>query len=52
MSFTLSRLPLEPRRRRLAVRAIEELSSRYRRVVLEGPELLPWNRYAAPRYPS
>ncbi len=41
MSFTLRRLPLEPRRRRLAVRSVEDLdvAPAYRRIVLEGADL-------------
>ncbi len=41
MSFTLRRVPLEPRRRRLAVRSVEDLdvAPNYRRIVFEGADL-------------
>jgi len=41
MPFALSRLPLEPRRRRIAVRTVEDpgVAPNYRRVVFEGTEL-------------
>jgi len=40
MPFTLTRVPLEPRRRRITVRAVEDLGPHYRRVTFEGADLL------------
>ncbi|MCW5950803.1 MAG: siderophore-interacting protein, partial [Propionibacteriaceae bacterium] len=46
-TFTLTRRPLELRRRRVRVRSVHQVTPSYRRVVLEGTDLAGFNSLAA-----
>lgn len=46
-AFTLTRRPLEPRRRRVRVRGVHQLTPAYRRVVFEGTDLAGFGSLAA-----